>query len=106
MGTWQTEAERSAAAMRLLDAAGLSRRGLWDSNGPTELAWKLRGRRTTLSHGEHVILRIALDIWNGQGGATFADVLEVLDARLEARVGLLLVAHAAGNAGIWVTEGS
>jgi hypothetical protein len=71
-------------------------RGFWQSDGrPSPAAVDLvEGRGSGLSHGEAVLVRIAMDLWNGHGGASFDDVLHVLDAeRTRTVVTLLLAAN-------------
>lgn len=81
---------QACLAIRALLATLHPLRAAWTLDGPTEqaVAWL---RRSSLSHGEEVMLRVAFDLWNGDGGAKLADLIGVLDAkRSEAVLGLLL----------------
>lgn len=95
---WRDDAQRSAAIRILLEGAHLGR--WWTDVGPSvELAalvvggWEGVG---AYSHGEQVMLRVAMDYWNGQGHAALAEVLDVLDGANLGRVASLALALAAG----------
>jgi hypothetical protein len=79
----------------LLGGVRLAR--LWTDAGPTDEALELlKAGGGPLSSGEALVIRVAFDFWNGQGEASLARLLEVLDpGRLEA-LGSLLVALARG----------
>jgi hypothetical protein len=89
---WRSEKQR-VEAIRLLLANLFSRertQAFWQEDGPTELALEY-AKASPLSSGEQVLLRVALDFWNGQGGASFADVIYRLDSeRLRTVVSLAL----------------
>ena len=67
---------------------------LWTSDGPTRIAADYIEKGSPLSHGEHLLLQVAFDLWNGQGRATLADLLGVLDdANLRAVLDLITLAR-------------
>lgn len=68
-------------------------RGMWDLHGPARDAFASIG---VLSSGEGLILRVALDIWNGTGNANVSDLVHILDKE---RLDLVLSLLAAVNAG-------
>lgn len=54
-------------------------RDLWTPTGPTTLARDYIQKGSPLSHAERLMLRVAFDIWNGQGNASIADLIAGLD---------------------------
>ncbi len=77
---------QSAAIQTLLGRIGrFNTDALFDQGRPTEQFFQLYKRRGALSHGERVILEIALDFWNGQGNVRFNE-LYVLSSRTRALV--------------------
>jgi hypothetical protein len=87
---------------------------LWDVTsrdsylrGPTEALWHIVERRPGAkyaSSGAELLVRIALDVWNGQGGTQLGRALNVLDNRHLRAVGELLVAIATDPSAIdrWI----
>lgn len=72
-------------------------RGLWTDRGPSEQARALIEQGGgSLSREERVLLLVAADIWNGHGGARFAEVWSSLGAEVRTALGLLMVAEARG----------
>lgn len=88
--TFQSDRQISHCCVTLLQRAGLGDRGLWTTDGPTDLATKWH-RRSPLSHGEHIILQVCWSLWGGKGKANVGDVFYVLDAKLAHDVGSLLI---------------
>lgn len=43
----------------------------------TDAFFRLYKRRRSLSHGERILLEVALDFWNGQGNARFAELYQL-----------------------------
>jgi hypothetical protein len=65
---------------------------LWTADGPTPLACNYIDKDSPLSHGEHILLQVAFDIWNGKGKATVDDLLSVLDdSNLAAVLDVILI---------------
>lgn len=110
--SWRDDAQRSKVASCLLGLVG--RDDLWHAvatlgvdPGPTPLALDfLETRGGPLSSGEAVMLRLAFDAWNGNGGVSIAEILATLSPRLLAPVGRLLVAYAESSDAIdaWIEE--
>lgn len=57
---------------------------------PTEAAWRAARRGSPMSHGELLMLRAAIDVWNGSGGLKLAEAIDTLDARNLGMIGELL----------------
>lgn len=77
------------ACLVLLASVGLHRRGYCDNEGRfTPAAFRIveTGNDGSLSDGETLMLRIAVDIWNGHGGAALAEILQTLDRERTALV--------------------
>lgn len=74
---WDNELQ--AAAIRIfLDCTGHFRgQKLFEQGHATDLFFRLYKRRRSFSHGERILLEIALDFWNGQGNARFADLYQL-----------------------------
>lgn len=99
---WQSERQRCVVVLRLLGAAGLYHpdprldRGLWTEGGPTETTLDYVARGSPLSHGEHIVLEVAMDVWNGGGGAQVADLLATLDEKALRAVAVALLQRDGG----------
>ena len=87
---WASEKARNGAILELLERARLYHpdrrldRGLWNgpkAMGPTDLALDYIETGSPLSHGEHLVLQVAMDLWNGGGGAKVGELLTTLDER-------------------------
>jgi len=84
---WTSEHDRNAAILKLLQAAHLVDsdprvdRGLWTEDGPTDLTLEYMEHGAPLSHGETLILQVAMDLWNGGGKARVDELLATLDER-------------------------
>ncbi len=75
---WQSETQQCFVIGRLLQRVRLER--LWTASGPTKEACQLLEKGGgPLSHGEAIMLRVAFDIWNGDGEATVGEMLGTLD---------------------------
>lgn len=107
---WRSEKARNDAILRLLEAARLYSpnpkldRGLWLDGraggiGPTSIALSYLRRGSPLSHGETLILKVALDLWNGGGRAEVGELLDTLDARNLRAVVTALLARDGGGLG-------
>ena len=71
-------AQLNECCRRLL--ASVHKEDLWGDDGPTDEGWELhKANGGYLSSGERIFLLIAIDVWNGQGGARFGDVINRLD---------------------------
>jgi hypothetical protein len=96
---WRSERARCAAILDLLEAAHLASRdprldrGLWTPEGPTRLACQYIDKGSPLSSGEHLILQVAFDLWNGRGKAKIDDLLCTLDERLLRAVARAILAR-------------
>jgi hypothetical protein len=73
---------------------------------PSERFFALLKNISQLSHGEQIILRIALDLWNEDGDVRLSELF-CLDARNQALVLSLLSAMSAGPRAIekWIVSG-
>lgn len=77
---------------------------LWTlEGGPTDACWR-RSVGGADSTTERLFLRLALDTWNGQGGAHFAQALQSLDGDRLRLVARMLTALAFGTEGELVDE--
>lgn len=75
-----TDKEISAAVRYFLGEVAHGRlASLWTEDGPTAVAVEYIQKGSPLSHGEHLLLQVAFDVWNGGGKATVGDLLSVLD---------------------------
>jgi hypothetical protein len=63
--------------------------------GPSEDAahelYLVREGDSRLSSGQKVLLKVAFDLWNGSGGASFHDIREWLDAAIVQSIGELMM---------------
>jgi len=74
---WDNELQ-AAAIQTLLDRTGrFTGQPLFQQGRASELFFRLYKRRRSYSHGERILLEIALDFWNGQGNARFADLYQL-----------------------------
>lgn len=80
---------------------------LWTDKGPTETALRYL-KASPLSHGEHLILQVAFDLWNGRGGAKFSELMSVLDTSFLVLVFELATAVANGPDAVdaWIARRS
>jgi hypothetical protein len=93
---WASEAARSAAIRELLAPHPALAR-LWTDEGPTRVACDYVKRGSPLSSGEHLLLQVAFDLWNGMGKANVDDLLSTLDPRNLRAVAAALLARDAGD---------
>lgn len=94
--SFRDDRQACIAVKTLLDATELpALRGLWTTLGPSKSACELL-ESGALSSGELTLLRVAFDIWNGQGGAKVADLVHKLDSRRLHLVTSLMLAMSAG----------
>ena len=95
---------QKALTIRLLLSPYLEH--FWTENGPTEQASDYLDNGAPLSSGEMIMLRVAFDFWNGNGGAKFADVANRLDSRNTALVASLMAAVASGSHAVnqWIDD--
>ena len=98
---WKNDVQASRAIKRLLSVCfrGAAHRtdAWWTDDGPTEQACAhVYAGKHGLSHGESIMLRVALDFWNGEGGVGFAEIIETLDETNLRAVLSLARAHHAG----------
>jgi hypothetical protein len=102
---FQNDAQTGRACQVLLGTLGMV--DLWEGGQPTPTAVRYL-RSSPLSHGEQILLRVAFDFWNGEGGAKFADVIGVLDGPRTRAVATLMMAVSAGPHAVdaWIREWS
>lgn len=103
--SWRSDDQRAAVARALLGLVRLER--LWTSSGPTDEALELLAAGGgPLSGGQALMLRVAFDAWNGEGGAPLGEILGRLDNRNLAAVGELVMALAMGGGEIddWILK--
>ena len=75
---WQSEKQQCQVIGAILHRTHLQ--SLWTEDGPTREACELlEAGGGPLSHGEAILLRVAFDLWNGEGKATVDDLITVLD---------------------------
>lgn len=98
---WRDDRQRARACSALLATVRLGR--LWTLDGPTDEALRLlEANGGPLSSGERVVVLSAFALWNGSGGLTLAEILDVLDpARAEALC-TLVVAVQRGTVEEWL----
>ncbi len=98
---FQSEQLRTLAVRLLVQHAGLGR--YW-VGGPTAAAQDIIRDGGGLSSGEMIMLQVAFDFWNGEGGAKLADVCYRLDTSNTVAVATLLSAVAKGTVNEWIAE--
>jgi len=78
----------------------------WTLNGPTLFALNVRDGKTGVSSGEGLLVRMAFDLWNGEGGVTFSRMIDSLDGVRMRMVAGLLAACATSSAAVdgWLAE--
>ncbi len=77
---------------------------LWSETGPTADAIELLAARGgPLSHGQAVMLRVAFDIWGGDGHIELNEIMSTLDPDGLLLVGTLLTAVAHEASGVSVS---
>ena len=98
---WRDDRQRARACGALLATVRLAH--LWTPDGPTDEALRLlEANGGPLSSGERVVVLSAFALWNGSGGLTLAEILDVLDpARAEALC-TLVVAVQRGTVEEWL----
>ncbi|HEY2510179.1 MAG TPA: hypothetical protein VGI39_04965 [Polyangiaceae bacterium] len=101
---FESERQRLAVCATLLHPFGLVERGYWSREaGPLAPTWDLvEGRGCALSSGEQIVLRVAVDLYNGRGLVKVADVAGRLDEPNLRRIGSLFVAMADGRVEEWL----
>lgn len=71
---WDDELQALAIQV-FLDCTGrFDGKTLFNHGKPTDLFFRTYKRRGVFSHGERVILEIALDFWNGRGNTRFSEL--------------------------------
>lgn len=94
--SFRDDRQACVAIKTMLDATNLPAiRGLWTTMAPTKRAFELLDSGE-LSSGELTLLRVAFDLWNGEGGAKVADLVHGLDSRRLHLVTSLMIAMSAG----------
>src|SRR6478672_6280658 len=95
---FRTEAQRALVCQELL--ALWARPGLWDqeraqpSPALLELFQTVLAGSAPISRGEATWVRVVFDVWNGEGGANFSDVLYRLDPPKARAIGTFIAANA------------
>jgi hypothetical protein len=94
-----TEQMHTAIRTILAIGPGIEVDKVWTLRGPTTFcAHVLDGSEDEyLSDGEHLLVRVAFDLYNGAGRALVRDVIAKLDARCAGAVAELLVAAIKGG---------
>jgi hypothetical protein len=103
--SFRDDPQIAAVCMALCASVGL--REAWTLSGPSDLAIAVaEGRPHPLSSGEELVIRIAMDVWNGQGGATLARLLGALDPDRTKMIAELLVACVTSYAAVdaWLAK--
>lgn len=101
-------AQRSAVVKMLLDGLGLGH--MWTMAGPTDKAVavleaiKAGNAPDVWSAGQVLMFRVAFDLWNGSGGASFADVLTELKPEWVTELGTIMLSLGQGDPEHWLTE--
>ena len=97
LGAFRDEGQQARTMQALLIRSG---------GKPSERFFALLKNISQLSHGEQIILRIALDLWNEEGDVRLSELF-CLDARSQALVLSLLSAMSAGPRAIekWIVSG-
>lgn len=73
---------------------------LWTETGPTDAALDLLSKAGGyLSGGQSRMLRVAFDVWNGDGRATLSEIIGGLDSRNLQNIALLMLAVDGATAG-------
>jgi hypothetical protein len=100
--TFRNHVQRARIARTLLKMVRLG--GLFEQNGPQADAefYLRRAERSGLSTGEVIMLRLAFDIWNGDGHVEFGRVFIAnrLDLDKERAIAELVLAGQDGSAGL------
>lgn len=101
--SWRSDAQRADVARALLALVRLER--LWTPDGPTDEALDLiEDGGGPLSGGQKLILLVAFDAWNNEGGAPLGEILGRLDNEKLAAVGELLAAVARDDVDGWLVK--
>ncbi len=95
-----TEEQRNQAILLLLGPVRLKH--YWTAKGPTRKACDAIENGAPLSTGETIMLRVAFDLYNGHGGATFDNVAHRLDTVNTVAVGTLMAALAQSRVHEWI----
>jgi hypothetical protein len=80
---------------------------LFSDGKPSDSFFACFGHLGVYSHGKQILLKVALDLWNGDGVARMFELF-YLDERNQALVLSLLQAMSAGPKAVerWIAEGS
>lgn len=90
---FRNDAQKCQAILALLQPSGMDQ--YWTETGPSEIAVSLLERNGGgHSSGQALMLKVAFDIWNGEGKATLGDILGKLD---EINLGMLSTLMSAAN---------
>jgi hypothetical protein len=96
---FRSEAQRARACRALCARARMP--WMWTDAGPTEQAIEIVEKNGgPLSSGERIMVLTAWAFWNGDGGATVADVVERLDGPNLRAIGGLMIALGGGGAAV------
>lgn len=105
------EAQRSLVCCILTDRlpGGANRWFAADKHGiirPTDETWDAIEKGSPMSSGEALMLRAAVDVWNGSGKLELGRTLDTLDGRSLRLLGSFLVAYGSGSHAIaeWILE--
>lgn len=105
---FRNDQQISACCQVLLRRNGLG--WAWSLNGPTprgaDAIEKVLAKESPLSSGEKLMLRVALDFWNGDGKATVGDMVAIFDNENLRAIATLLAAASLGPTAIdgWLAE--
>lgn len=103
---FRDDRQRRRCCLLLLRGLGEKRARYWDEHGPMLSARaSVVGRPDAgLSRGEAVLIRLALDVWNGSGHVLLSEAIEVLDDRNVQLVGSLVLSASDGIRGVdaWI----
>lgn len=98
---WRDDRQRARACRALLATVRLDY--LWTPEGPTEEAFRLlEANGGPLSSGERVMVLASFALWNGSGGLTLTEILDVLDPTRAEALCTLVVAVQRGTVEAWL----
>lgn len=101
--SWESDEQRGEVARALLGLLTRDTSDLWTENGPTDLAVQyLHAGGGPLSSGEALMLRLAFDVWNGEGKATLGELLSTFHESRLRLIGTLISDYATGEVESWL----